>query len=155
MFHLPMDFDFPSPSPPPSHLPRDIDLEGEQAGDPTDDENDGRVDSEMKRLMDAWVGERCAPGILKWEDELVDGLMWRVEQQVSPFCTLLDLPIRYLQGSRLEVERDGVHVTLGRFHERGRTLQADARPDGDGTSQVSDPILLANQAGQSLSLSPW
>ncbi|CED83575.1 Predicted alpha-helical protein, potentially involved in replication/repair [Phaffia rhodozyma] len=57
-----------------------------------EDDNDEREmgeGSDMKRLMKAWVAERCAPGILKWEDDLVDGLMWRVEQQKEMVSTLL------------------------------------------------------------------
>lgn len=39
-------------------------------------------ETDVARLMRAWVGERSAPGILRWEDDLVDGVMWRIEQQV-------------------------------------------------------------------------
>lgn len=42
----------------------------------------GTKETDVARLMRAWVGERSAPGILRWEDDLVDGVMWRIEQQV-------------------------------------------------------------------------
>lgn len=43
---------------------------------------DADKETDVTRLMRAWVAERSAPSILRWEEDLVDGVMWRVEQQV-------------------------------------------------------------------------
>jgi len=48
------------------------------AGDGEGDEEDTRV----RRLMRAWVAERAAPSVLRWEGDIVDDLMHKVEQQV-------------------------------------------------------------------------
>ena len=38
--------------------------------------------SDTVKLMRAWVAERTCSSLLKWENDLVDGIMWRLEQQV-------------------------------------------------------------------------
>jgi hypothetical protein len=50
--------------------------------DPAPLAHDGEKETDVARLMRAWVGERSAPGLMRWEDDLVDGVMWRIEQQV-------------------------------------------------------------------------
>lgn len=46
----------------------------------------------LRRLTKAWIGERAAPALLRWEERLVDDVMHLVEQQVRllprPCCVV-------------------------------------------------------------------
>ena len=58
-----------------------LDDDDDDGGD--DGLDDGEEDTNVRKLMRAWVGERAAPSLLRWEGDVVDDLMHKVEQQVS------------------------------------------------------------------------
>lgn len=79
-----------SASPPPErndYLGGDMDIDhlGYGGGDGAVEE----LESETQKLMRAWVAERAAPGLLKWEGDAVDDVMYRVDQQVCYFLRFL------------------------------------------------------------------
>lgn len=61
---------------------------GDLPGAQDDAQGENDADSDVDKLMRAWVSERSAPGIMRWEEDLVDGVVWRIEQQVR-LCFLL------------------------------------------------------------------
>ncbi len=46
------------------------------------DDNDAEPESDVIRLMRYWMDERCSPQVLRWQGDLVDDLMYKLEQQV-------------------------------------------------------------------------
>lgn len=72
-------------SPEDHRQPEDAYMGGPQDDDGDDGAGDGEGDEEdtrVRRLMRAWVAERAAPSVLRWEGDIVDDLMHKVEQQV-------------------------------------------------------------------------
>ncbi|KAL7414976.1 hypothetical protein BDY24DRAFT_338614 [Mrakia frigida] len=70
--------------------PSDDDDDGDDGADGDDGgADDGEEDTRVRRLMRAWVAERAAPSVLRWEGDIVDDLMHKVEQQTDMVTLLL------------------------------------------------------------------
>lgn len=106
--------------------------------------DDGEEDTRVRRLMRAWVAERSAPSVLRWEGDIVDDLMHKVEQQVSFLflsirvvrrrkerreLTSLFLPSLLSLLSLFSKDGHGHPPPLGSLNLRRRALQAHARPN--------------------------
>lgn len=58
----------------------------EDGDDPMGDDEDS-PHSDIGRLMKAWVAERSCPSFLRYEEDLVENVIYRVSQQVRPFLS--------------------------------------------------------------------
>lgn len=105
---------------------------GDLPGGQDDAQGEDDAESDVAKLMRAWVSERSAPGIMRWEEDLVDGVVWRIEQQVR-FCSLLprrrvnrpcwmSWPDRPYALVLYQTARHGEPASQGGQHERGGAL---------------------------------
>jgi hypothetical protein len=66
---------------------------GDDGDDPMGDDGDGDDSpyGEIGKLMKAWVAERSCPSFLRYEEDLVENVIYRVSQQVRTPTTVSSL----------------------------------------------------------------